>query len=53
MEEKFSQELLQNLKQQYTMSYPAIPELQRLEYNMDTLLYGTDLPDYHKAGQYM
>ena len=53
MGDKVSQELLKYLKQQNLMAPSVIPQMQRLEHNMDNLLYRTDLPDYDKARQYM
>ena len=53
MGDKVSQELLKYLKQQKLMAPSVIPQMQRLEHNMDNLLYRTDLPDYDKARQYM
>ena len=53
VEDKVSQELLQYLKQQNLMVAPVILEMQRLQNNMDNLLYGADLPDYDKIRQYM
>ena len=35
------------------MTPPVIPEMQRLQNNMDKLLYRTDLGEYDKARQYM
>ncbi len=46
-------ELLQYLKQQNLMATPVIPEMQRIQNNMDNLLYRTDLSDNDKARQYM
>ena len=51
--DKVSQELLQYLKQQNLMAPSVILQMQRLEHNMDNLLYRTDLPDYDKVRQYM
>ena len=53
VEDKVSQELLQYLKQQKLMVSPFIPEMQRLQNNMDNLLYRADLGDYDKARRYM
>ena len=53
VEDKVSQELLQYLKQQKLMALLVIPEMQRLQNNMDNLLYRADLGDYDKARQYM
>ena len=52
VEDKVSQELLQYMKQQKLMAPPAIPEMQRLQNNMDNLFYRADLGDYDKARQY-
>ena len=48
-----SQELLQCLKQQDLMTSPVITEMQRLQNNMDKLLYRTDIGEYDKTRQYM
>ena len=53
VEDNISQELLQYLKQQKLMVPPVIPEMHRLQNNMDHLLYRLDLGDYDKARQYM
>ena len=56
MENNVYRELLQYLKPQNLMTPSVIPEMQRLEHNMDNLLYRTDLPDYadyDKVRQYM
>ena len=47
------QELLQSLKQQTLMVPPSIPELQRIQNNMDNLLYCTHKGEDEKAKQYM
>ena len=52
VEANISQELLQYLKQQNVMIPPVIPEMQRLQNNMDKLLYRTDLGEYDKAKHY-
>ena len=52
-ENRISQELLQYLKQQTLMSPPPISEMQRIQNNMDNLLYRTNLGEDHKAKQYM
>ncbi|KAL9980667.1 hypothetical protein ACROYT_G009280 [Oculina patagonica] len=48
-----SKELLQYLKQQNLMAAPVIPEMQRLQNNMDGLLFRNDLREDEKARQYM
>ena len=53
VEANISQELLQYLEQQYLLTSPVIPEMQRLQNNMKKLLYRTDLGEYDKARQYM
>ena len=53
VEDKVSQELVQYLKQQKLMALLVVPEMQRLQNNMDNLLYRADLRDYDKARQYM
>ena len=53
MEDKVSQELLRYPKQQKLMASPVIPEMQRLQNNMDNLLYHADLGDYDKPRQFM
>ena len=53
VEANISQELLQYLKQQNLMTPPVIQEMQRLQNNMDKLLYRTDLGEYDKARQNM
>ena len=47
-ENKISQELLQYLKQQTLMVPPSIAEMQRIQNNMDNLLYRTNLGDWRK-----
>ena len=47
------QKPLQYLKQRNLMTPPVIPEMQRLQNNMDKLLYRTDIGEYDKARQYM
>lgn len=53
IQDNVSQELLQNLKQQNLMALPIIPEMQRLQNNMDNILYRAGLGDYDKVRQYM
>ena len=48
-----SQELLQYLKQQTLMAPPPISEVQRIQNNMDNILYRTSLREDQKAKQYM
>ena len=52
-ENRISQELLQYLKQQSLMVPPPISEMQRIQNNMDNLLYRTNLGEDQKAKQYM
>ena len=52
-ENRISQELLQYLKQQTLMVSPPISEMQRIQNNMDNLLYRTNLGEDQKAKQYM
>ena len=52
-ENRISQELLQYLKQQTLMVPPPISEMQRIQNNMDDLLYRTNLGEDQKAKQYM
>lgn len=52
-ENRISQELLQYLKQQTLMVPPPISEMQRIQNNMDNLLYRTNLAEDQKAKQYM
>ena len=52
-ENKISQELLQYLKQQTLMVAPSIPQMQRIQNNMDNLLYRTNLGEDEKEKQYM
>ena len=52
-EKSISQELLQYLKQQTLMVSPPISEMQRIQNNMDNLLYRTNLGEDQKAKQYM
>ena len=52
-QENVSRALLKYLKQQNLMVSPAVPEMQRLQNNIDDLLYRADLGDYDKASQYM
>ena len=53
VQDNVSQALLGYLKQQTLMAPQIIPEVQRLEINMDNLLYRADIRDYDKARQYM
>ena len=53
MEENIPQELLRYLKQQNLMVHPRISEMQRIQNNMDNLLYRTNLGEDQKAKQYM
>ena len=52
-ENRISQELLRYLKQQSLMVPPPISEMQRIQNNMDNLLYRTNLGEDQKAKQYM
>ena len=52
-EKRISQELLQYLKQQTLMVPPSIPEMQRIQNNIDHLLYRTNLGEDEKVKQYM
>ena len=52
-ENRISQELLQYLKQQTLMVPPPISEMQRIQNNMDNLLYRTNLGEDQKPKQYM
>ena len=52
-ENRISQELLKYLKQQTLMVPPPISEMQRIQNNMDNLLYRTNLGEDQKAKQYM
>ena len=52
-ENRISQELLQYLRQQTLMMPPRISEMQRIQNNMDNLLYRTNLEEDQKAKQYM
>ena len=52
-QDNVSQALLKYLKQQNLMAPPLIPEMQRLQNNMDNVLYRADLGEYDKARQYM
>ena len=51
-ENVISQELLQYLKQQ-TLTLMPISEMQRIQNNMDNILYRTNLAEDQKAKQYM
>ena len=53
IEESIPQELLRYLKQQTLMVPPPISEMQRIQNNMDNLLYRTNLEEDQKAKQYM
>ena len=53
IEENIPQELLRYLKQQTLMVPPPISEMQRIQNNMDNLLYRTNLGEDQKAKQYM
>ena len=50
---RISQELLKYLKQQTLMVPPPISEMQRIQNNMDNLLYRTNIGEDQKAKQYM
>ena len=50
---RISQELLKYLKQQTLMVPPPISEMQRVQNNMDNLLYRTNIGEDQKAKQYM
>ena len=52
-ENRISQELLRYLKQQTLMVPPPISEMQRIQNNMDNLLYRTNLGEGQKAKQFM
>ena len=52
-ENRISQELLRYLKQQTLMVPPPISEMQRIQNNMDNLLYRANLGEDQKAKQYM
>ena len=52
-ESRISQELLRYLKQHTLMVPPPISEMQRIQNNMDSLLYRTNLGEDQKAEQYM
>ena len=52
-ENRISQELLRYLKQQTLMVPLPISEMQRIQNNMDNLLYRTNLGEDQKAKQYM
>ena len=52
-ENRISQELLQYLRQETLMMPPRISEMQRIQNNMDNLLYRTNLEEDQKAKQYM
>ena len=50
---RISQELLKYLKQQTLIVPPTISEMQRIQNNMDNLLYRTNIGEDQKAKQYM
>ena len=50
---RISQELLKYLKQQTLIVPPPISEMQRIQNNMDNLLYRTNIGEDQKAKQYM
>ena len=52
-ENRISQELLRYLKQQTLTVRPPISEMQRIQNNMDNLLYRANLVEDQKAKQYM
>ena len=52
-ENRISQELLWYLKQQTLMVPPPISEMQRIQNNMNNLLYRTNLGEDQKVKQYM
>ena len=52
-EHRISQELLRYLKQQTLMVPPPISEMQRIQNNMDNLLYRANLGEDQRAKQYM
>ena len=52
-EHRISQELLWYLKQQTLMVPPPISEMQRIQNNMDNLLYRANLGEDQRAKQYM
>ena len=52
-ENRISQELLQYLRQQTLMMPPRMSEMQRIQNNMNNLLYRTNLEEDQKAKQYM
>ena len=52
-ENRISQELLKYLKQQTLIVPPPISQMQRIQNNMDNLMYGTNLGEDKKARQYM
>ena len=52
-ENRISQELLQYLRQQTLMMRPRNSEMQRIQNNMDNLLYRTNLEEDQKGKQYM
>ena len=52
-ENRISQELLKYLKQQTLIVPPPISQMQRIQNNMDNVMYRTNLGEDHKARQYM
>ena len=52
-ENRISQELLKYLKQQTLIVPPPISQMQRIQNNMDNLMYRTNLEEDQKARQYM
>ena len=52
-ENRISQELLKYLKQQTLIVPPPISQMQRIQNNMDNLMYRTNLEEDQKAKQYM
>ena len=50
---RISQELLKYLKQQTLIVPPTISEMQRIQNNMDNLLYRTNIGEDQKAKEYM
>ena len=50
---RISQELLKYLKQQTLIVPPPISEMQRIQNNMDNLLYRTNIGEHQKAKHYM
>ena len=52
-ENRISQELLKYLKQQTLIVPPPISQMQRIQNNMDNLMYRTNLEEDQKAREYM